>query len=165
MKGLVVFLLGLLIGAGAVFGFLVTQGPKMMIEERASPVDLDETVRRITTAAEAEGWVVQSIVNLEESIKKNGGGDVLPVRLVNLCQANHAAQMMRVDDARRVSLFMPCTISVYEKSDGKVYVSSMNAGLLGRLFGGVVSEVMAGEVADAQERFVAAVDAPTPETP
>ena len=34
---------------------------------------------------------------------------------------------------------MPCTISVYEKSDGKTYIGSMNAGLLGRVFGGTVA--------------------------
>jgi hypothetical protein len=50
---------------------------------------------------------------------------------------------------------MPCTIAVYEKANGSVALGTLNAGLLGRLFGGVVAEVMAGPVARAQQRFVA----------
>ena len=78
---------------------------------------------------------------------------MLPVMLVNLCQANHAARMLGDDSARKVSVFMPCTISVYKKADGKTYISSMNAGLLGNMFGGIVAKVM-GEVAVDQQSFI-----------
>ncbi len=44
---------------------------------------------------------------------------------------------------------MPCTISVYEKSDGKTYIGHMNAGLMGGMFGGDVAEVMG--VVDGQQ--------------
>ena len=52
---------------------------------------------------------------------------------------------------------MPCTIAVYQKNDGKTYIGTMNAGVMGKLFGGVISEVMAGPVSADQEAFVAAV--------
>ena len=50
---------------------------------------------------------------------------------------------------------MPCTISVYQKSDGYVYVGTMNARLLGTMFGGKVAEVMGGTVAAQQKKFIA----------
>jgi uncharacterized protein (DUF302 family) len=75
---------------------------------------------------------------------------------VDLCEPHHAKKILEGDDTRTVSVFMPCTISVYEKSDGKAYVCSTNAKLLGRLFGGTVAEVMAGAVADSQAKFVEA---------
>jgi len=37
---------------------------------------------------------------------------------------------------------MPCTLAVYEADDGKVYISKMNTGLMGKLFGGTVAEVV-----------------------
>jgi uncharacterized protein (DUF302 family) len=37
---------------------------------------------------------------------------------------------------------MPCRISVYEKSDGKVYISRLNGALLAHSFGGIIEEVM-----------------------
>lgn len=131
--------------------------PRLMLPEQRSAYGLDETVTRLTDAAKAAGWVVQSIVELEKSIEKNGGGQVRPVRLVNICQAKHAARIMNDDTARRVSVLMPCTISVYEKSDGSVWVGSMNPGLIAPLFGGVVAEVMGGPVAREQQSFLAGV--------
>jgi len=50
-----------------------------------------------------------------------------------------------VDDARLVSAMMPCTISVYEKDDGNIYVAHMNAGLMGKVFGGVIAVPLAGQ--------------------
>jgi len=145
----------LLVGAGF---FLVF--PKLMLHERSSPLGLDETVEKITQTALAAGWVVQSVVELEKSVKKNGGGDVLPVRLVNLCEARHAAQILRHDSARKVSVLMPCTISVYQKADGHAYIGTLNAGLLARIFGGVVARVMGGPVSADQARFIAFADPP-----
>ena len=77
-----------------------------------------------------------------------------PVRLVNLCHPQHAAKILSEDGARLVSVMMPCTIAVYEKSDGSIWAANMNASLMGGMFGGVVSEVMAGPVAESQERFL-----------
>ena len=143
----------LLVGAGA---FLVF--PKLMLHERPSPLGLDATVGKITQTALDAGWVVQSVVELEKSVKKNGGGDVLPVRLVNLCEARHAAEILRDDSARKVSVLMPCTISVYQKADGRAYIGTLNAGLLARFFGGVVARVMGGPVSADQARFTAFAD-------
>ncbi len=129
--------------------------PTLMLKEQLSPYGLAETIERITNNAVARGWVVSSVLSLDDSVKKHGGSQVQPVRLVNLCQAEHAAKILKDDQARIVSVMMPCTIAVYEKADGRVAVCTMNAGLLGRLFGGVVAEVMAGPVAHDQQEFVA----------
>jgi uncharacterized protein (DUF302 family) len=144
-------LAGIIVTALAAASFM----PKLMLREHRSPFDLAETVRRITNNAVAAGWVVSSVSALDESVKKHGGGELRPVRLVNLCQAQHAARILNDEQARIVSVMMPCTIAVYEKADGKVAVGTMNAGLMGRLFGGVVAEVMGGPVAREQREFVA----------
>ena len=111
---------------------------------------------RLSKAAEGEGWKVLGVRKLHESIREHTGAVVRPVHIVDLCHPGHAGKILAHDAVRPVSVFMPCTISVYEKSDGRTYVASTNAGLLGRAFGGVVAEVMGGPVAGAQERFVEA---------
>jgi uncharacterized protein (DUF302 family) len=131
--------------------------PRLMLPECRSVYPLEDTVTRLTDAAKAAGWVVQSIVELEKSIEKNGGGVVRPVRIVNICQARHAARIMHDDTARRVSVLMPCTISVYEKSDGSVWVAAMNPGLIAPFFGGVVARVMGGPIAREQAAFIRTV--------
>ena len=131
--------------------------PRLLLPEVRSAYGLEGTVSCLTNAAKAAGWVVQSVVELDQSIEKNGGGVVRPVRLVNLCQAKHAARIMQDDTAHRVSVLMPCTLSVYEKRDGSVWVGAMNPGLIAPFFGGVVAEVMGGVVAREQAAFLAAV--------
>ena len=79
---------------------------------------------------------------LHKSVLKYGGGELRPVMLVNLCQPNHAFNILREDGNKIISVFMPCTISVYQKSDGKTSIGTMNAGLLGEIFGGTVADVM-----------------------
>ncbi len=127
-----------------------------MVNEVESPSTVDETVARITKVAEGEGWKVLGVRKLHESIKQGAGIEVRPVHVVELCHPAHAGKILKEDVARPVSVFMPCSIAVYEKTDGKVYVASTNAALLGRVFGGVVAEVMGGAVAEAQARFVTA---------
>jgi len=55
---------------------------------------------------------------------------------------------------RYSSLFMPCRIAVYTKSDGKTYVSSMKAERMGNMMGGIVAEVMADVDADQKKMLI-----------
>ena len=53
-----------------------------------------------------------------------------------------------------LTAIMPCNIAVYEKSDGKTYVSMMNLGLMGKMFGGDV-ETMEVKLAPQMEQMLA----------
>ncbi len=147
------YLIGLLTGVLATTAVVTVMAPGLMLHETPSPLGLDETVAAITNKAVAAGWVVSSVMPLDQSVKKNGGDPGRPVRLVNLCQAQHASAILLDDRARVATTLMPCTISVYETADG-VRIGSMNAGLMGRLFGGTISRVMSGPVAADQQRFL-----------
>lgn len=124
---------------------------EMMVQERQSPYGLDETVERISNNAKELGWSVSGVKELDKSIKKNGGPQVAPVRLVELCNAQHAGQLMLDDASRYSSVMMPCTISVYTKSDGKTYVSNMRADKTGSAMGGLVADVMQNVSADQEK--------------
>lgn len=153
MKVFAGFVLGLAVGA-VVAGILAWNlMPGMMLKEYPGSDGVAETVERIKEEALSEGWVVASVQPLHESISKHGGGDIRPVMLVNLCQPNYAFSILELDENKKMSVFMPCTISVYEKSDGQTYLGAMNAGLLGNMFGGRVAEIMKNVSSD-QQRFI-----------
>lgn len=40
--------------------------------------------------------------------------------------------------------FIPIEIGIYEDQSGQVYVSELNVGLMGKMFGGTIAEVMSG---------------------
>lgn len=151
LRNLLIGFAGGLLAAGAAVWLMM---PGMMLKEYQSPFGVEETVNEIKKRAVAEGWVVSDVVRLNDSVIKHGGGALPPVRLLNLCQAHHAYRILKEDGNKIVSVMMPCTISVYEKDDGKTYVGTMNAGLMGKMFGGTLATVMGGEVAEQQKRFV-----------
>jgi uncharacterized protein (DUF302 family) len=153
-----VFVLGVVMGvvlAGAAGWFVM---PSLMLRERVSPLGLDETVARIEANAKADGWVVSGVRKLDDSVRKHGGGEVIPVRLVEMCQPHHAARILSDGESRKASVLMPCSIAVYRDEEEKVHVVNMNAGLMGRMFGGVISEVMGGSVAGEQEKILGFLD-------
>ncbi len=128
--------------------------PGMMLHEHQSPYSVDETVERIKKNAEEAGWVVAGVSKLHKSVEKHGAGPLPPVVLVNLCQAHYATEILKDDDNKVVSVMMPCTIAVYEKSDGKAYIGTLDTKLLGSMFGGAVKRIMAGSVAAEQQKFI-----------
>ncbi len=144
---------------GLVAGIIITgiigwnMMPGMMLHENLSPYGIEETVTKIKENALSKGWVVPSVKPLHQSVLKHGGGELPPVMLINLCQANHAYKILVEDANKKISVFMPCTISVYQKTDGKTYIGTMNASLLGQMFGGSVAEVMQ-DVAVDQQSFI-----------
>ncbi len=149
-SNLISFIAGIVLVS--ILGWLMMPG--MMIIEYPSPHGLNETVEKIKTRAIAEGWIVTGLKPLHKAVKKHIGKDIAPVILINMCQADHAYNILKEDENRVLSVMMPCTISVYEKTDGKTYIGAMKAGLLGKMFGGSIAEIMGDVVAKQQQIFI-----------
>jgi uncharacterized protein (DUF302 family) len=143
---------------GIVLAILLASGcsmKSMMVEERVSPYGLEETISKIQENAKAIGWVSPGVKNMNKSIAKHGGADIDgQVRIVELCNAEHASNILSTDAGRYAAVMMPCAIAVYTKSDGKTYVTNMRAGLMGSMMGGVVADVM--EVVDVDQKKILA---------
>lgn len=144
---------GILIGFALGLVLVAVVMPGLMVSEKVSPLDYEETIAHITQKVEAAGWKVSAAMRLDKSLAKEGK-EVLPVVSLKICQPDHAEKVLLDDKARFLSVMMPCSIAVYEKADGKTYISTMNAGLLGRMFGGTAQSVMGGPVAKETREFV-----------
>jgi uncharacterized protein (DUF302 family) len=99
-------------------------GQQKMILEKVSTFGHEETVKKITDATRVGGWVVSGVKQLDKSILKNGGPKVLPVTLVEICNAEHAGKILLDDSSRWASVMMTCTLAVYDKNDGKPMLGS-----------------------------------------
>lgn len=93
--------------------------------ESLSKYGFAATVDSLSKAAVAGGWKVTMIHDLQETMKKNSK-EVLPVKVMEICNPMLAYQILSKDELRDASPMLPCRISVYEKSDGKTYVSRLN---------------------------------------
>ncbi|MEN8172463.1 MAG: DUF302 domain-containing protein [Chloroflexota bacterium] len=138
LSGIVGFVLGMIFLG--VVGFLAAPG--LMILEDVSPLNYEDTISTILESAADSGWKVPKTYQLDAAVVE-GGYDVLPVSVMELCKPDHAGKVLNEDEGRIVSSLMPCRIAVYEISDGSVIISRMNSGLVSKVFGGTVAEVMA----------------------
>lgn len=146
-------ILGIVFGFALGIIFAVIFMPKLMIKEKLSPLGYEETIAHIQNHVTNAGWKVSALMRLDQTLAKEGL-EVLPVASIKICQPDHAEQILLDDDARFISVMMPCSIAVYEKADGNTYISSMDAKLMGRMFGGTVAKVMAGPVAKETATFI-----------
>lgn len=136
--GLIGFIVGLLaLTVSGYYGAI-----QLMVAETESPFDFQTTVQTIANAAKDKGWQVPKVYELCKGLAKHGY-KVRPVAVIELCQPAYAADLLGRDDTRMVSSFMPCRISVYQQSNGRVVISRMNTGLMSRLFPAKVARVMA----------------------
>lgn len=114
---------------------------KPMFIESMSKRGLDETISHITELGVENGWKVIQILDLQETMKKNGK-DVLPVKVMEMCKPEYAYEILSEDSLRIYSNMLPCRISVHENSDGVTYVSRMNIEMFSSQIGGVLQDVM-----------------------
>jgi uncharacterized protein (DUF302 family) len=119
-------------------------GSQMLIEVE-SPLGFDETLIKLEENAKYAGWKVPKKwkINFQKNLQKVTGVDIGKNEVLKMCEPEAAARILVHDEYKLLTTMMPCTISVYEKSDGKTYVSMMNMDMLGMIYGGVIAEIAA----------------------
>lgn len=113
---------------------------KMFFENR-SRFGFEETINQFTKLVPENEWKVIQILDLQETMKKNGK-DVLSVKVLEICKPDYAYRLLSEDSLRIYSNMLPCRVSVYEKTDGETYISRMNSEMFASQIGGVMQEVM-----------------------
>ena len=116
--------------------------PRDLFTESESPLSFTETVDKLKDAMTAEGWSVLATHDLSAALAKKGH-DVLPVAIIEACSGKFSVNLLKKDETRYVSSLLPCRISVYATSNGKVIISRMNTTAMGAQMEPAVAEVMA----------------------
>jgi len=145
---------------GVVVGFVLcgvimfTAMPSMMIVTKECVLGFDETVAALEKRIPEHGWILSDgkARDLNKSLSKHGVHFGPRVKLVKLCNAEHAKSVLTTD--RWISCLMPCTMAVWEGDDGKVYLSEMNMGLMAKIFGGNIGKVMGGSVVQEEKQIL-----------
>jgi len=131
--------------AGVIFSGVVISisTAEMLVKEIKSPYDFEKTVsvmsERINTK---EGWHVTDVIDQNLETTMNGGYPIGNYKIIKYCSGSYSAEMLSADDMKKIGNMMPKTFAVYEKSDGQVYVSTMNGAVMGKLFGGEIERII-----------------------
>lgn len=142
--------------AGLVAGLVLTMAvvwfsaPALMLKEDVSRYDFAESLQVFEQTALANGWKIPTTHDMQKTMH-SFGKDVLAGYVFELCHPVHAYEILSRDNERIVMSMMPCRVAIYERSDGKVYVSRMNTSLMGKMMGGVVPRVMKQASAESEQ--------------
>lgn len=140
------FVLGILITMLLVFIMM----PKMMMIENESKYSFDESATLLEESIKSHGWSLVTTHDLQKSMKKFDH-DVKAVKVFEICHPDHAVKILAADKERVVSSLMPCRVAIYERNDGKTYISRMNSGLMAKTMGKLIKTVMADASRDSEE--------------
>ncbi len=156
MNSKLILTMGVVIGIvfGVFFAGFVFKlsAPSVLFKEVSVNYSFDKTVDLLTTRINAkDGWHVTDIIDQQAEVAKYGGGHIGKVKIIKFCNAKLSGKMLRADERMYMSVKMPLSISVYEKSDGRVTIGLANGYVMARLFKGKAEgEIMEKVVTDME---------------
>ena len=154
-KAIIPALAGLVSGIILTILIVVTSAQPLMLKEKQIPHNFEEAVELIESTVRQKGWTIPAVHNMQATLA-NFGHDIEKLKIFEICHPDIAYQVLSMDDERIASSLLPCRLSVYEKSDGKVYISWMNMRFVGRLMKGTVPGAFA-EASSGTEEIVNAL--------
>ena len=104
-------------------GFAPVKADEMVIE-KASPLGFEETIDKLKSNAKELGWKVPSKWNkdFQKNLMHVTDIDVGRNLVIEMCEPFAAVELLIHDQYKKFLSMMPCSVAVYEKSDGKVYL-------------------------------------------
>lgn len=121
-----------------------------MIKETNSNFSFSESEEKLIKAVEQGAWKMPAVHNLQEIMAKNGY-KVLPVKVFEICKPELANSILSRSDERKMSAMMPCRVSLYQKDDGSICFSRINAKMMSGMLTGHIKEVMTKAANEMEE--------------
>lgn len=110
------------------------QGFSLEYESKLGFADTEAYLEKVLNTG---GWKTSKVHDLQQSLQKNGQ-EVLPVKIMELCNPAYSGEMLKDDDMRFLSVLMPCRVSLYEKSNGKTYIGMMDTANMAKILGSAI---------------------------
>ena len=115
---------------------------KMMMTCYTSKLDFDATVDALERNSVMNGWEIPQVRNLQNTYIEAGLSNMTRVKILYLCNPEGGYTILQEDEFKAMSVMMPMPVSVYQKNDGTVGISSMNLGMMAEMYSGTVKEVL-----------------------
>jgi uncharacterized protein (DUF302 family) len=106
-----------------------------------SPKSFPKTVEIFKQeVAEAE-WSILNVTNLA-GILSEKGYTLSPILIFDVCSGKYSSQILAKDEYRFITPLMPCRVSIYQSSKGKVFFAWLNANAMAPMFDGELAKIM-----------------------
>jgi len=131
---------------------------QLMFKVYKSKVGFDETVSAVAEAAPKNGWQVSDIRDLDKEFQEAGLSNTTKVKIIYLCDLQGSYEILKDDSGKSMSVMMPMGVSIYETSDGRVEIASMNLGMMSGVFSGVAKEILSSGAANLESTLQGVVE-------
>ena len=124
--------------------------PSLMLIKHKSTLGYDDTVAALgESLKQKQDWRVLTVNDYQKTTA--AFGTMERAGSLNICNPRYASKILANDADRGVTAFMPLALGVYEDKQGQVFISQLNVGLLGMMFGGTIADVMGNAGKDLNE--------------
>src|SRR4030065_900756 len=135
-----------------------------MLVKHKSNRSYDDTVSALSESLkQKQDWRVLTVNDYQKSTAAFGAME--PAGSLNICNPRYASKILANDADRGVTAFMPLALGVYEDKQGQVFISQLNVGLLGMMFGGTIADVMGMAGNDLNKNVCSVAAAERPPSP
>jgi len=148
-SSILIILIGFITGALLTFLVIFLGSPSIIMKESRSKYNFETTLEELRKVVEEKGWKLPCEHDLKATMAKFNF-QVNDVAVLEICNPSYANNILSQDDERIVSSLMPCRIAVYEKSNGLVYISRMNSGLLSKPMNRIIRRTMTAASKDTE---------------
>jgi uncharacterized protein (DUF302 family) len=104
-----------------------------MMVEKQSRLGFNETVAALQDAAKKRGWEVGPVMDMQEAMIKAGQKNAKPFKMLVMCNKDLAESLIKAQVAQKAMPFAPCRLSVFEGTDGKVYIAKTNTEFMAQM--------------------------------
>lgn len=140
ITGLMLFLAIMMLPGHAVAQGTAGDQPQFVVVVK-SQKSFPATLKAFREEVSKAGWSVLNAHNMA-GVRSERGFTLNPVVILDVCSGKYSARILGKDEYRPISVFMPCRVSIYRTTDGKVYIARMNSGAFVKMMPPEVAEVM-----------------------
>lgn len=112
-----------------------------LVQVIQSQKSFSETLKTFKEEVGKAGWSVLNANNMAGVLSERGF-TLHPVVILDVCSGKYSARILSNDEYRPISAFMPCRVSIYQTSDGAVFIARMNTNAFVHMMPPEVAEVM-----------------------
>ncbi|MCU0813136.1 MAG: DUF302 domain-containing protein [Burkholderiaceae bacterium] len=115
----------------------------------------DDTIARVTTALQAEGFGILTEIDVAATMKKKLDHDMPPYRILGACNPPFARQAIEAEPT--IGLLLPCNVVVRQDAAGTVHLEFMDPDAMRKLSDNPAMAQVAAQVRERLQRVMAAI--------
>ena len=119
------------------------------------PMNFEHVIDVVTEALKTEGFGVVTDIDVQATMKKKLGKDILPYRILGVCNPSLAHRVFSAEPS--IGLLQPCNVVVRQEVNGKVDVKFMDPATVLNLMDNLGIPSLATEMRERLDRILAAL--------